>query len=81
MPSAETPKQGFAVVPELLTPNEIARLDENLTRNPLPRSRAGMRHALRHPAVLAIAGDPRLRAIAQEVLGCDPFPFKATLFD
>jgi ectoine hydroxylase-related dioxygenase (phytanoyl-CoA dioxygenase family) len=40
-----------------------------------------MRHAFRHPAVLAVARDQRLRAIAQQVLGCDPFPFRATLFD
>jgi hypothetical protein len=69
MLSAEIKKQGFAVVPELFTHKEIARLDDNLTRNPLPRSRAGKRHALRHPAVLAIARDSRFRAIAQEVLG------------
>jgi ectoine hydroxylase-related dioxygenase (phytanoyl-CoA dioxygenase family) len=81
MQLAEIEKRGFAIVPELLTRSEIERLDENLTRNPFPRSRAEMRHALRHPAVLAIARDPRLRAIAREVLGCDPFPFRATVFD
>jgi ectoine hydroxylase-related dioxygenase (phytanoyl-CoA dioxygenase family) len=48
---------------------------------PLSRSRAGMRHALRHHAVLGVARDPRLLAIAQEILGCNPFPFRATLFD
>jgi ectoine hydroxylase-related dioxygenase (phytanoyl-CoA dioxygenase family) len=77
----EIEKQGFAIVPDLLKRNEIERLDESLTLDPLPRSRAGMRHALRHPAVLAVACDPRLRAIAQEVLRCDPVPFRATLFD
>jgi len=78
---AEVELRGFAILPEALTRSEIERLDESLTSNPLPRSRAGMRHALRHPAIHAIARDPRLRAIAQEVLGCDPFPFRATLFD
>jgi hypothetical protein len=81
MQFAEIEKQGFAIVPEVLSRSEIARLDESFSRDPLPRSRAGMRHALRHPSVLAIARDPRLRAIAQEVLRCDPFPFRATLFD
>lgn len=57
------------------------RVSGSLTRNPLPRSRAGMRHALKHPAVLALARDPRLRAVAKEVLGYNPFPFRATLFD
>jgi ectoine hydroxylase-related dioxygenase (phytanoyl-CoA dioxygenase family) len=77
----EVEQRGFVILPEVLTRSEIERLDESLARNPLPRSRAGMRHALKHPAVLAIARDARLRAIAQEVLGCDPFPFKATLFN
>ncbi len=74
-------KQGFAILLEVLTRGDLDRLDESLKRDPLPRSRAGMRHALRHPAVLAVARDPRLPAMAQEILGCDPFPFKATLFD
>jgi hypothetical protein len=81
MQLAEVEQRGFAILPDGLTRSEIECLDESLTRNPLPRSRAGMRQALRHPAVLAIAREPRLRTIAQEVLGCDPFPFKATLFD
>lgn len=77
----EVEQRGFAILPEALTRGQIERLDESLTRNPLPRSRAGMRHALRHAAIHEIARDPRLRAIGQEVLGCDPFPFRATLFD
>jgi len=81
MQFAEIEKQGFAIVPEVLSRSDIVRLDESFSRDPQPRSRAGMRHALRHPSVLAIARDPRLRAIAQGVLRCDPFPFRATLFD
>jgi hypothetical protein len=81
MQPAEVEQRGFAILPEVSTRGEIRRLDESLTRNPLPRSRAGMRRALKYPAVLAIARDPRLRAVAQEVLGCDPLPFRATLFD
>jgi ectoine hydroxylase-related dioxygenase (phytanoyl-CoA dioxygenase family) len=81
MQRIEVEQRGFTILPEVLTRSEIARLDEDLTRHPLPRSRAGMRHALRHPAVLAVARHPRLLAIAQEILGRDAFPFKATLFD
>ncbi len=81
MQLAEIEKQGFAILPDVLTHREIERLDESLACNPLPRSRAGMRNALRHPAIHAIARDPRLQAIAHEVLGGDPFPFRATLFD
>ena len=81
MQRVEVEQRGFTILPEVLTRGELDRLDESLKRDPLPRSRAGMRHALRHPAVLAVARDPRLLAIAQEILGCDSFPFKATLFD
>jgi ectoine hydroxylase-related dioxygenase (phytanoyl-CoA dioxygenase family) len=81
MQRAEVEKRGFAVMAEVLKPNDIQRLDECLSRNTLVRSRAGMRHALRHPDVLAVARDPRLLDVAREILGCDPFPFRATLFD
>jgi ectoine hydroxylase-related dioxygenase (phytanoyl-CoA dioxygenase family) len=81
MQRVEVEQRGFTILPEVLTRGDLDRLDESLKRDPLPRSRAGMRHALRHPAVLAVARDPRLLAIAQEILGCDSFPFKATLFD
>ena len=77
----EVEKQGFAILPDVLTRRDVEQLDESLARDPLPRSRAGMRHALRQPAVLALARDPRLLDIAQQVLGCSPIPFKATLFD
>jgi hypothetical protein len=79
-PLIQVEKQGFAVVPEVLTRSHIERLDQCLIRNPLVRSRAGMRHALRHPDVLAVARDPRLLNIARQILGSDPFPFRATLF-
>jgi ectoine hydroxylase-related dioxygenase (phytanoyl-CoA dioxygenase family) len=81
MQRVEIEQRGFAILPEVLTHNELDRLDESLKRDRLPRSRAGIRHALRHPAVLDVARDPRLLAIAQEILGCDSFPFKATLFE
>jgi ectoine hydroxylase-related dioxygenase (phytanoyl-CoA dioxygenase family) len=81
MQRAEVEKLGFAILPDVLTCHDVEQLDENLARNPLPRSRAGMRHALRHPAVLNVARNPRLMDIAQQVLGCAPIPFKSTLFD
>lgn len=36
---------------------------------------------LHHPVVSVIANDRRLLEMAQSVLGEDPFPFRATLFD
>jgi ectoine hydroxylase-related dioxygenase (phytanoyl-CoA dioxygenase family) len=81
MQSAEVEQQGFAILPEVLKSSDVDRLDKSLTDTALPRSRAGMRHALKHPTVLAIAREPRLLAIAQHVLGPCAFPFKAALFD
>ena len=74
-------KQGFAVIPEILTPKEVdERLDE-LSRSELPRSRAGVRHAMKVPAVATVAQDARLMGIVRETLGEKAFSFRATLFD
>ncbi len=40
-----------------------------------------MRHAMRNERVAAVARDPRLFLLAQEVLGSAAIPFRATLFD
>ena len=45
------------------------------------RGRAGVRHALRYGPIAGVARTPRLLAIAQEILGLDAFPFRATLFE
>jgi ectoine hydroxylase-related dioxygenase (phytanoyl-CoA dioxygenase family) len=73
-------KHGFAIMPELVRRQDVDGLLEELNKANLPRSRAGVRHAMRLPAVAAIARDARLMEIAQETLGRDAFPFRATLF-
>src|SRR5579859_4432507 len=73
--------EGFAIVPDLLSDGEIAALLTPLEQSELPRSRAGMRHAMRNPSVAAIAHDSRLLEMARHVLGCQAIPFRATLFD
>jgi ectoine hydroxylase-related dioxygenase (phytanoyl-CoA dioxygenase family) len=60
---------------------EMENLSPELANCPLPRSRAGIRHILQHPAVATLANDSRLMDIAKEVLGPNAFPFHATLFD
>jgi ectoine hydroxylase-related dioxygenase (phytanoyl-CoA dioxygenase family) len=72
---------GFAIVPNVLSERESADLQGILDRSKLPRSRAGMRHAMRNTSVAALARDPRLIAMAQEILGSAALPFRATLFD
>ena len=81
MPQGQIEKQGFAVIPEVFTLNEVEDLVAELNGMPLPRSRAGLRHALRHPAIAALAGNARLLGIAQEILSRRALPFRATLFD
>ena len=72
---------GFTIVPGVLEATDIDGLLEELSRADLPRSRAGVRHAMRLPAVAAIAQEARMMGIARENLGRDAFPFRATLFD
>jgi hypothetical protein len=74
-------ERGFAIGPGVLTLPDIEGTDAWLMLTALPRSRAGMRHTLRHPVVLEFAHDARLVTIAKAILGCDPFPFRATRFD
>jgi ectoine hydroxylase-related dioxygenase (phytanoyl-CoA dioxygenase family) len=74
-------KLGYATVPGLLNSEEIAVLISSLECARLHRSRAGIRHMLGNPIVAELASDQRLLGIAQQVLGEDAFPFRATLFD
>jgi ectoine hydroxylase-related dioxygenase (phytanoyl-CoA dioxygenase family) len=74
-------KLGFATIPNMLKPMEVGVLLEAFSQAELPRSRAGLRHAMKLPAVASLAQDPRLMKIARGTLGVDAFPFRATLFD
>lgn len=72
---------GFAMVPGVVDAEEVSRLVEEMASFKMGKSRAGMRHAMRCPAVAAMAQDARLRGIAQHILGQGAVPFRATLFD
>jgi ectoine hydroxylase-related dioxygenase (phytanoyl-CoA dioxygenase family) len=72
---------GFAIIPNVLPKREIADLQAMLDQSKLPRSRAGIRHAMKNASVASLACDPRLIAMAQDVLGSAALPFRATLFD
>jgi ectoine hydroxylase-related dioxygenase (phytanoyl-CoA dioxygenase family) len=74
-------EQGFAIIPSVLGRTDVDALVAELRRAELPRSRAGIRHALKLPAVARIASCAPLLGIAQEALGSEAFPFRATLFD
>ena len=72
---------GFAVASQIIGASDITRLLDGLTMVELPRSRAGVRHALQQPAVAELARDPRLLGMAREILGSAALPFRATFFD
>jgi ectoine hydroxylase-related dioxygenase (phytanoyl-CoA dioxygenase family) len=74
-------KDGYAIETQVFGKTEIAQLIAQIGSAGLPRSRAGIRHAMKHPVVAAFARDSRLLQLAQQVLGPAAFPFRATLFD
>jgi ectoine hydroxylase-related dioxygenase (phytanoyl-CoA dioxygenase family) len=74
-------QHGFAILPNVIAPAEIATLLENLTQIAQRRSRAGARHVLNHRDVAAMADDPRMLSVARSILGETVFAFRATFFD
>lgn len=78
--AAQIAKDGFALIPGVFSSAQMAMLSDQLERSRLPRSRAGLRHAMREPAVAAFAGHPWLLELARQVLGESAIPFRATLF-
>jgi ectoine hydroxylase-related dioxygenase (phytanoyl-CoA dioxygenase family) len=77
----ELERIGFSIIPHVLSLTEVTEFLSALDTSPLSRSRAGICHALRHPAVMKLANDSRFLKIAKCVLGQDALPFRATLFD
>jgi ectoine hydroxylase-related dioxygenase (phytanoyl-CoA dioxygenase family) len=72
---------GFAIISSVFGAPEVAKILAALIHSPPRRSRAGARHILSHPAVAPVARGKRLLSLAEEVLGPQAFPFRATLFD
>jgi ectoine hydroxylase-related dioxygenase (phytanoyl-CoA dioxygenase family) len=79
--SNDTTAEGFTIIEAVLDGTEVAELARTLETSDLARSRAGARHLMNHPAVCAVAVDPRMVAIAGRFLGETAIPYKATLFD
>lgn len=74
-------EDGFAIISHVIPARAVGRLLDGLAHNSLSRSRAGFRHALRHPAIADFARDPALSSLASKIFGTDAIPFRATLFD
>jgi ectoine hydroxylase-related dioxygenase (phytanoyl-CoA dioxygenase family) len=77
----QTIANGFSVIPDVFTSNEIEALSDAVSSSSLPRGRAGIRHALANPAVAAFARSPKLVDIAKKILSAGAVPFRATFFD
>jgi len=77
----EIEEHGFAILEGMFSPIEMQKVISDLAHSSLKRSKAGVRHALKHGAIAALAADLRLLNIAQEILGPGAVAFRATLFD
>jgi ectoine hydroxylase-related dioxygenase (phytanoyl-CoA dioxygenase family) len=72
---------GFAVVQELIPPDKLNWLCDQISLPGIRRSRAGVRHAFNLPQIVDFAQEECLLDLAREILGTDAFAFHATLFD
>ncbi|HET6179402.1 MAG TPA: phytanoyl-CoA dioxygenase family protein [Candidatus Sulfotelmatobacter sp.] len=72
---------GFAILPEVFSPESVDRVLKEISELEPRRSRAGVRHALGLAPVTALARQALLLDLARAVLGANAFPYRATLFD
>jgi len=74
-------EQGYGLIPNAFGKDEVLDLLNDLRSENLPRTRAGVRHAMRSAKVTRIASDSRMLEIARAVLGTGAIAFRATLFE
>lgn len=74
-------EDGYGLIPNVFASQEILHALEELGQADLPRSRAGVRHAMKNGTVARMARDERMMRIARAILGEGATPFRATLFE
>ena len=74
-------QRGFFILSAAFLRHEMEKLTHDLEQSEMRRSKAGIRHALRHEGIRDLAAGPRLLNLAREILGHEAIPFRATLFD
>lgn len=74
-------QEGYGLTPAVFASGEVLDLLKKLDDEKLPRTRAGVRHAMRSNHVVRVARDGRMMRLAQQLLGPKAFPFRATLFE
>ena len=72
---------GYGYIPNVLSKTETLSLLQEIENAGLPRSRAGVRHAMKHPSIARIANEASMMRIAETILGDGAVPFRATLFE
>lgn len=72
---------GFAIQPGVFAITYLDHLLAQINESDSRRGRAGIRHALKLPPVADLARQQPLMELAQDVLGKNAFPFRATVFD
>ena len=77
----QTLDAGYSITDPVFDRREMERVGQALAVADLPRTKAGVRHVLRVPAVRGLAAHPALVALAVTFIGEQPVPFRATLFD
>jgi ectoine hydroxylase-related dioxygenase (phytanoyl-CoA dioxygenase family) len=74
-------EQGYGLIPGVFTRDEVFDLLKQISSEGLPRTRAGVRHAMRSTGVAQIARDSRMMQFARRILGARATAFRATLFE
>jgi ectoine hydroxylase-related dioxygenase (phytanoyl-CoA dioxygenase family) len=74
-------KNGFSVIQTVFSSLECTDIQNHLSNWKVGRSRAGTRHLMTCPAVLSLANDKRLIALASTALSEPATPYRATLFE
>jgi ectoine hydroxylase-related dioxygenase (phytanoyl-CoA dioxygenase family) len=77
----EVEQHGFSIVPGMFAQDQTKEIIRDLERSELRRTKAGIRHALRHEPIRQLAAEPRLLNVAREILDHEATSFRATLFD
>lgn len=65
----------------MFSKDQTGKIIRDLEKSDLRRTKAGIRHALRHETIRNLAAQPRLLSVAHDILGHEAIPFRATLFD
>ena len=76
-----TSDTGFSITESVFPRREMERVCQALATSDLPRTKAGVRHVIRVPAVRELAASADLVTLAATFIGAQPIPFRATLFD